>query len=122
MATPPKPPIVAPGTPVTPVTPAPPAPAAGTTTVFPVTGSSPTATVTVPNQTGAVTFQLVVTDNLGQQSAPATVTVTIQGPPTASVAATPTTIKPGAPITLSGAKSTAQAPGSITTYTFTVVS
>jgi hypothetical protein len=99
---------------VTPVSPA-------TTTTFPVSGSSPTATVTVPNQSGTVTFQLVVTDNLGQQSAPATVTVVIQSAPVARIAATPTSVAPGGAITLSGAGSTATDPGTIATFTFSVV-
>jgi len=95
--------------------------AVATTTTFPVSGSGSTATVTVPNKSGTVTFQLVVTDNLGQQSAPATVTVTIQGAPVANITATPNPVKAGAPITLSGAGSTAVSPGTLTNFTFSLV-
>lgn len=90
-------------------------------TTFPVSGGSPTAVVTVPNQSGTVTFSLVVTDNLGQKSAPATVTVTIQSLPTAKITATPPTVAAGGAITLSGAGSTAAAPGTLTNFTFNVV-
>jgi hypothetical protein len=87
-----------------------------------VTSTSPSATVTVPNTSGAVTLQLVVTDNLGVQSEPATVTVEIQGPPTAVVSATPNPVAAGKPIALSGAGSTAAGAGSIASYSFTLVS
>lgn len=78
-----------------------------------------TVAVTVPNTTGTVTFSLVVTDNLGVQSAPAFATVTIQGPPVAVLTAAPTTLAEGGTIELTGAKSTSS--GSIASYKFSLV-
>jgi len=96
--------------------------AAPAATTFPVTVNVPTTTVTVANGPGtSVTFSLVVTDDLGQKSVPATATVTIQGLPTAKLTATPSAIAAGQPITLSGAGSAAAAPGTITTFTFSLV-
>jgi hypothetical protein len=85
-----------------------------------LTSTTPTVAITVPNTSGTVTFQLIVTDNLGTRSAPVTVTVEIQSPPTAKIEATPTVVAPGQTITLSGTGSTAVAPGTIASYTFTV--
>ena len=85
------------------------------TTVAPASSVS----VTVPNTTGKVTFAVVVTDNLGLESAPAYATVTVQGPPTAVLTATPETIAEGAAIVLSGAGSTSS--GNIAKYTFSLV-
>jgi hypothetical protein len=65
-----------------------------------------------------VTFSLVVTDNLGVKSAPATATVNIQAPPTARLTATPSTVIPGGAIELSGGGSSSS--GSIASYTFTL--
>jgi hypothetical protein len=84
-----------------------------------VTTPGPNVTVSVPNTSGAVTFELVVTDSLGNQSAPAFVTVEIQGVPVAVLTATPESVEPGAAITLSGAGSSSA--GSIASYTFTLV-
>ena len=86
-----------------------------------VTTTTPSATVTVPNTSGSVTFQLVVTDNLGVQSAPATVTINIQGAPTAVISATPNPVAAGKPITLSGAGSTASGTGTISSFAFSLV-
>ena len=81
--------------------------------------ASPTVAVTVPNTSGTVTFTLVVTDDLGNKSpTPATATVTIQGPPTAVLSATPTTVSAGGTIELSGATSTTT--GKLTNFLFTV--
>jgi hypothetical protein len=77
--------------------------------------------VTVPNSSGSVTFQLVVTDNLGVQSAPVTATVTIQAAPVAVLTATPATVAAGGVITLSATGSSAGAPGSIAQYSFSVL-
>ena len=86
-----------------------------------VTTPEPTSSVavTVPNTTGAVRFLLVVTDNLGVDSAPAYATVTIQGPPVAVLTATPSPVTEGGTITLSGAGSSSS--GSIAKYTFSLV-
>ena len=86
-----------------------------------VSGTSPSVQVTVPNTSGQVTFQLIVTDNLGNQSPPAMVTVAIQSPPVAVLQATPSSVAPGGTITLSGAESAAQPTASIATYTFSLV-
>jgi hypothetical protein len=86
-----------------------------TTTTAPTSGVA----VTVPNQSGTVTFSLVVTDNLGEASQPATVNVSIQGPPIAVLTATPTTIATGGTIELSGSGSTTS--GSIASYKFSLV-
>jgi hypothetical protein len=76
--------------------------------------------VTVPNTSGQVTFSLVVTDNLGQQSQnKPTVTVTIQPPPVAALTGPTTPVPAGSPIQLSGAGSTPLA--NIKTFTFTLV-
>lgn len=91
-------------------------PASPSTTVTAPTSS---VEVTVPNATGTVRFQLVVTDNLGQQSAPAYATVSLQGPPVAVLTATPGTVQAGGAIQLSGAGSTTG--GSIASYTFSLV-
>jgi hypothetical protein len=85
-----------------------------------ITSATPTVEVTVPNTSGTVTFQLVVTDNLGTKSAPATISVEIQAAPKAELSATPTVIAAGGTITLSGTGSAAVAPGTIANYTFTV--
>jgi hypothetical protein len=61
----------------------------------------------------------VVTDNLGQQSAPAFVTVTVQGPPVANITATPATILEGGAVELSGAGSTST--GTLTNFKFSFV-
>jgi len=86
-----------------------------------VTTTAPTSSVlvTVPNTSGTVTFSLVVTDNLGVESAPAFATVTIQGAPVAVIAATPETVAVGGRIDLSGVGSTSA--GSIASYTFALV-
>jgi hypothetical protein len=76
--------------------------------------------VTVPNTSGTVTFQLIVTDNLGTKSVAATATVEIQGAPTAHLTATPAVVAAGGIITLDGAKSVAVAPGTIASYAFTL--
>jgi hypothetical protein len=86
-----------------------------------VTTPTPTATVTVPNTSGSVTFQLIVTDNLGVQSAPATFTVNIQGAPTAVLTATPNPVAAGKPITLSGAGSKADGTGTIASFAFSLL-
>jgi hypothetical protein len=102
-------------------------PAAPGTTPVTLTPSNPSVTttaptssveVTVPNTTGTVKFTLVVTDNLGVQSAPASAQVTIQGPPTAALTATPATVTEGGTITLTG---TGKTTGSIQSYTFSLV-
>jgi len=105
------------------------------TTVYPLTSADPTVpvtnlptvSVTVPNTSGTVTFQLIVTDNLGQASAPSTATVTIQGAPTANLSVSAQgvnpsksiTVKPGETITLSSTGSAAAAPGTLSSYQFT---
>ncbi len=86
----------------------------------PIDSTTPTIEVTVPNTSGTVTFQLIVTDNLGTQSVAATATVEIQGAPTAELTATPSVVKPGETITLSGANSSAVKPGTIANYAFTL--
>jgi hypothetical protein len=86
-----------------------------------ITTTAPTSSVsvTVPNTSGQVTFSLVVTDNLGVVSSPATVTVTIQSPPTAVLRTESPTVAAGGPIQLSGTGSTSS--GSIASYTFSLV-
>src|SRR6266702_2214085 len=117
-----KPPV---GPPIGPVPPIHFPPAAGTTPLSPsnpsVTTNAPTSSVavTVPNTSGTVTFSLVVTDNLGVQSAPAFVTVTIQGAPVAVISTKPTTIGPGGAIELIGDGS--KTSGTIASYTFSLV-
>jgi len=102
------------------------APVAGATPIV-LTPTNPSTTttaptssveVTVPNTTGTVKFSLVVTDNLGVQSAPAYAEVTIQAPPTAVLTATPSPVPEGGTITLSGTGNTT---GSIAKYTFSLV-
>ncbi|MGD0931616.1 MAG: hypothetical protein ABR902_13280 [Candidatus Korobacteraceae bacterium] len=93
-------------------------PASPTTPTAPPYTNS-TVAVTVPNTTGTVTFSLVVTDNLGVQSAPAFATVTIQGAPKAALTATPTVLTEGGTIQLSGSGSTSS--GSIAKYVFSLV-
>jgi hypothetical protein len=98
------------------------------TTVVSLSSSSPSTTttaptssveVTVPSVVGSVKFSLVVTDNLGQKSAPAYAEVTIQGPPSAVLDATPAVVTEGGTITLSGSGSTSS--GSIANYDFSYV-
>ncbi|HEX8713649.1 MAG TPA: hypothetical protein VF730_17360 [Terracidiphilus sp.] len=125
-------PVVGPVTPVVPPVPLPipipiptPGPVGAPVTLTPsnpsTTTNAPTSSVavTVPNTTGTVTFSLVVTDNLGVQSAPAFATVTIQGPPVAVLTATPATLAENGTIELTGAKSTSS--GSIASYKFSLV-
>jgi hypothetical protein len=87
------------------------------------TSSSPTVHVTVPNTTGVLMFELVVTDSQGNKSAPAAVQVEIQAstPPVAELTATPVVASVGAVITLNAAGSSAAAPGTIASYTFTLM-
>lgn len=85
-----------------------------------VSTSADSVEVTVPNTSGTVTFQLIVTDNLGTQSVAATATVEIQSAPTAKLTATPSVVKAGETITLSGAGSSAVAPGTIANYAYTL--
>ena len=84
------------------------------------TTNAPTSSVSVdvPGETGSLRFSLVVTDNLGQQSAPAYVTVNVQGLPIANITAAPTTIVEGGPVELSGAGSTSS--GSIENSKFSL--
>jgi hypothetical protein len=119
-------PVVGPTNPIGPIPPIHfPLPGGTTTPLSPtnpsVTTTAPTASVavTVPNTSGTVTFSLVVTDNLGVQSAPAFATVTIQGAPVAVIAATPATVAAGGAIELAGTGSTSS--GSIASYTFALV-
>ena len=117
-----KPPV---GPPIGPLPPITFPPIAGTTPLSPsnpsVTTSAPTSivAVTVPNTSGTVTFSLVVTDNLGVQSAPAFATVTIQGAPVAVISTKPTTVGPGGAIELIGDGS--KSSGTIASYTFSLV-
>ena len=87
-----------------------------------VTTPSPNITVSVPATSGPVTFQLVVTDNLGNQSAPATITIEIQPAPIAVLSTSTPSVRAGSPIELSAANSAAAAPGTITSYRYTLVS
>jgi hypothetical protein len=96
--------------------------------VVPLSPASPSTTVaapassvsvTVPATAGTVTFSLVVTDNLGVESAPAFATVSIQAPPVAVLTAAPSSIPAGGVIQLSGASSSSS--GSIAKYTFALV-
>jgi hypothetical protein len=96
--------------------------------VVPLSPANPTATVaapassvsvTVPATAGTVTFSLVVTDNLGVESAPAFATVSIQAPPVAVLGATPSSVPAGGVIQLSGAGSTSS--GSIAKFTFSLL-
>ena len=105
-----------------------PLPVFPTPTAVELTPANPTATVnapvssisvTVPNTSGTVTFSLVVTDNLGVESAPAFATVSIQAPPVAVLTATPPTVQEGGVIQLSGAGSNSS--GSIAKYTFALL-
>lgn len=105
----------------TPVPPSPGAPVALTPAKPSVTTNAPTSSVavTVPKTTGKVTFALVVTDNLGVESAPAYVTVTIQGAPVAHLTAKPTTVGENGTIELSGGGS--KSSGKIANYKFSLV-
>ena len=87
-----------------------------------VTTPSPNVTVSVPATSGSVTFELVVTDNLGNQSAPATITVEVQPAPVAVLSTSTPSVRAGAPIELSGVNSVAATPGTITSYRYTLVS
>ncbi len=84
-----------------------------------VTAPTSSVAVTAPNTSVAVRFQLVVTDNLGQESAPAYATVSVQGPPVAVLTATPGTVQAGNVINLSAAGSSSG--GSIASYKFSLV-
>lgn len=67
-----------------------------------------------------LTFGCTVTDNLGQTSALATATVTIQGKPTVQITPAAQNVAPGAPI---GLTAVAQSPGgSIASYSWTLQS
>jgi hypothetical protein len=72
----------------------------------------------VPGATGKVTFSLVVTDNLGVQSAPAFITVTLQPAPVALIAANPTDAVEGSAINLTGAGSSSS--GNIASFKFSL--
>ncbi len=102
---------------------APPPPQPAPTALTPqnpsVSGANATVLVTVPNTSGTVTFSLVVTDDLGVTSKPATVTVNIQGPPLAVLTTPQPKVTAGSPIQLSGANSTST--GTIRTFTFSLV-
>jgi len=102
----PTPPIAVP-IPLTPTNPS-------TTTAAP----NSSVAVTVPNQSGTVTFSLVVTDNLGIASQAATVSVTIQGPPVAKLSTTTPVVAPGGTIQLSGDGSVST--GSLSTFKFSL--
>jgi hypothetical protein len=67
-----------------------------------VTTTVNTAIVTVPNTSGMVTLQLVVTDAAGNVSAPALVQIGVKPtpPPVVTVAASPDMITPGEAISL----------------------
>ena len=84
---------------------------------------TPTASVdaVVSNMAPGTTciFQLVVIDDLGQESAPVTATVEIQGLPVAKITA-PKTAGAGKTFTLDGAGSTPQ--GQIKSYRWTLMS
>jgi hypothetical protein len=85
-----------------------------------ISSAEPTVQVTVPNTSGTVTFQLVVTDNLGTKSEPVTVSVEIQAAPVGRLSANPVVVPAGGTITLSGEGSSAVAPGTLTDFSFTV--
>ena len=113
-------PILIPVVPVAPVTPI-------ATTVISLSTASPSTSTTaptssvsvnVPGTTGSIRFSLVVTDNLGQESAPAYVTVAVQNLPIANITASPMTIVEGGAVELSGAASTST--GTIASYTFSL--
>jgi len=87
-----------------------------------ITTPSPNIAITVPATSGPVTFQLVVTDNLGNQSAPASITIEIQPAPIAVLSTSTPSVRAGSPIELSAANSAAQAPGTITSYRYTLIS
>jgi hypothetical protein len=72
-----------------------------------------------PSPGSVLTFQLIVTDDAGNRSAPATVAVTVHGTPTATISG-PATVAAGAPITLVGSGS--EPGGRITNYTWQLVS
>jgi hypothetical protein len=114
-ATPPAttPPTTIPTFPLSPASPSTPLP-------VPPAGSPSVVQVTVPNTSGQVTFSLVVTDNLNQQSQnKATVSVTIQPPPVAAITTPQVVVPAGTPIQLSGTGSTPL--GNIKTFTFSLV-
>jgi hypothetical protein len=129
MATPPKPVISATSvvtnlTVTNPVTEAVIGTAATTaTTLIPsnpsISSRAPGVAVTVPNQSRTVTFSLVVTDNLGQQSQPATFSVSIQPTPVAKLTATPTVSSAGGVIQFSGRGSVSG--GTIAKFKFTLL-
>jgi hypothetical protein len=113
--------ITAPTAPISPITPVTTPPTTAPTAMTPgqsITSTTPTIAVTVANVVGVLNFQLVVTDTLGQVSAAAVAQVTVQGPPTAALTATPSPVKEGGTITLDGANSKSTAP--IANYTFTL--
>jgi hypothetical protein len=68
---------------------------------------------------GTYTFSLVVEDDAGLLSAPATWAVQLRSLPVAKIAG-PQAVAEGQPINLNGQASTASAGGKITKYTWTV--
>jgi hypothetical protein len=87
----------------------------------PVDTPTPSVEATIPNLAPGTTctFQLIVIDQLGQESAPVTATVEIQGAPVAKITA-PKTAAAGKTFTLDGAGSTPQ--GQIKSYRWTLLS
>ena len=68
-------------------------------------------------------FQLIVVDDAGNESAPATATVVIKDStrPTAVLTVAPTQVDPGVSFRLDGTKSADVAPGKIVQYVWTMV-
>lgn len=93
----------------------------------PISGPSPVIDVTVdpanPLAVGAHRFQLVVVDEAGNQSLPATVDVTVKDStnPTAILTA-PVTVEFGKSFTLDGHLSSDVAPGKVVQYIWTQLS
>ncbi len=89
-----------------------------------VTNTSPTVSVTVggtPPSVGSVlTFSLLVVDDLGNKSTPATCTVTVRGVPAATLTGPPA-VAANTPITLVGT-GTPQGGGKIVSFVWQLTS
>ncbi len=112
-----------PGQPIT-IDPTKPMPVSPNQTSPPIPLNLPVVDVTLATATGAqlpvgtvLTFEVLVTDNIGQ-TATATAQVTIQGKPTVRITPSPQTVGPNTPVEMTA---TASSPGgSIASYSWTL--
>jgi len=82
-----------------------------------------TVTAAAPIASGVHHFQLVVVDESGNQSDPATVAVVVRDntKPTAVITVAPSQVEPGQSFRLDGSKSSDVPPGKIVSYIWTMV-